>query len=101
MGAAVLVVVPSAFLFYLAGILFGWGFHAGVAKYRRENYTQRRRYRTSTVGSVKWANGHKTGCVFFAPDNQCICEQFQLPEEPITAREPAINSKESLNEPVD
>lgn len=36
-GAAVLVVVPSAFLFYLAGVCVGWGFHAGVAKYRNSS----------------------------------------------------------------
>lgn len=36
-GAAVLLVVPSAFLFYLAGVCVGWGFHAAVAKYRNSS----------------------------------------------------------------
>lgn len=38
---------------------------------------QRVQYRESTEGSAKWAAGHKAGCVLFAPDDECICDEFQ------------------------
>lgn len=35
-------------------------------------------YRNSTEGSVKWKTGqHNAGCVLYAPDDQCICEEFK------------------------
>lgn len=33
-------------------------------------------YRNSTEGSVKWQTGHNAGCVLYAPDDECICEEF-------------------------
>lgn len=38
---------------------------------------KRGEYRMTTVGSRKWAAGHRAGCVFYAPDDECICEQLK------------------------
>lgn len=32
--------------------------------------------RSTTKGSEKWNSGHKTGCVFHAPESRCICIEF-------------------------
>lgn len=40
----------------------------------------RTRYRTTTEGSSKWANGHNAGCVFYAPPHECICKEFDKEE---------------------
>lgn len=42
---------------------------------------KRAQYRTTTDGSVKWSNGHNAGCVFYAPDDACICAEVQREHE--------------------
>ena len=35
-------------------------------------------HRHSTHGSPKWAAGHVAGCVLRAPEDVCICDDFQM-----------------------
>lgn len=38
---------------------------------------QREQYRTTTEGSPKWDAGHNAGCCLYAPDDVCVCAEFQ------------------------
>lgn len=59
--------LQSSTAFLLCGL-------AGIALPSRSG--GRRLYRSSTEGSVKWAQGHSAGCVLYAPDDECVCDEF-------------------------
>lgn len=50
------------------------------SKYVEGNWRnfERPLYRQTTEGSAKWQTGqHNAGCVWHAPDGECICDEFQ------------------------
>ena len=55
---------------------------------------QREQYRTTTEGSPKWGAGHNAGCCLYAPDDVCVCAEFQAAADAEhSATEEAANQK--------
>lgn len=57
---------------FLSSLLFGLVLHGSPRG------AERPLHRASTEGSAKWEQGHhNAGCVLYAPDDECICDEFK------------------------